>query len=118
MRDHRLLLRDILEGIEAIESFVEGMKFEDFRADDKTRTAVIRKLEIIGESAKNVPAAVKEQYPTIPWKEMSGMRDKLIHVYFGIDYGLVWEALKNRLPSVRKLIIEMLAKSKCNDIEK
>ena len=118
MRDYRLLLKDILAATEALESFVEGMELEEFTADDKTRTAVFGKFEIIGEAAKNVPEDVKRQYPTIPWKEMEGMRDRLIHAYFGIDYGLVWAAIKNRLPVVKKLITQILLESRCNGIEK
>ena len=81
MRDPTLYLKDILEAMEAIERFVEGMEFEDFKMDDKTSSAVIRKFEIIGEATKNVPETIKQKYPIIPWREMAGMRDKLIHFY-------------------------------------
>lgn len=108
MRDGSLYLRDILAAIESIEAFVEDMDFESFRDDDKTTSAVIRKFEIIGEASKNVPAHIKEQYPSIPWKEMAGMRDRLIHFYFGIDYKLVWETIKNRMPTIKPLISQIL----------
>lgn len=90
MRNPNLYLTDILEAMEAIGRFVEGMEFEDFKVDDKTSSAVIRKFEIIGEATKNVPEKIKQEYSTIPWREMAGMRDKLIHFYFGIKYDLVW----------------------------
>lgn len=108
MRDGSLYLRDILAAIESIEAFVEDMDFESFRDDDKTTSAVIRKFEIIGEASKNVPARIKEQYPSIPWKDMAGMRDRLIHFYFGIDYKLVWETIKNRMPTIKPLLSQIL----------
>ena len=84
------------------------MDFESFKSDDKTASAVIRKLEIIGEAAKRVPSTIKGQYPSIPWKEMAGMRDKLIHFYFGVNYELLWKTIKNRIPTVKPLIAEIL----------
>ena len=66
-----------------------SQSFEDFKKDDKTSSAVIRKFEIIGEAAKQVPENVKQEYSSVPWKEMAGMRDKLIHFYFGVNYELL-----------------------------
>lgn len=79
MRDAKVYLKDILTAIAAIEEFVTGMNFQDFVDDDKTSSAVIKKFEIIGEAAKNIPEDIRARTPDIPWKEMAGMRDKLIH---------------------------------------
>ncbi|MCL0068582.1 DUF86 domain-containing protein [Thermodesulfovibrionales bacterium] len=108
MRNHKLYLKDIFEAMEAIEGFVESMEFDDFKSDDKTSSAVIRKFEIIGEAAKNLSVTIKQKYPIVPWKEMAGMRDKLIHFYFGIKYELVWQTIKDVIPQVKPLIGKIL----------
>jgi len=102
MRDYKIYLKDILTAVESIEAFVKGMSFEEFCADDKTTSAVIRKFEIIGEATKQIPDGIRRQYPDIPWKDMAGLRDRLIHFYFGVDYQLVWTAIKQRLPRVKE----------------
>lgn len=104
MRNHKIYLKDILTAMEGIEKFVEGMDFEKFKEDDKTSSAVIRKFEIIGEAAKHIPDEIVQKYSQIPWKEMAGMRDRLIHVYFGVDYKLVWRTVKERLPELIPLL--------------
>jgi len=102
MKSHEVFIEDILHAIAAIEGFVNNLSFQEFKEDDKTSSAVIRKLEIIGEAAKNVPDDIKNKYAGIPWKEMAGMRDKLIHFYFGVDYNLVWQTIQTRLPEIKK----------------
>ncbi len=102
MRDHRLYIKDIVAAMESIEEFIAGMDLPGFRVDDKTASAVIRKLEVIGEAVKHVPEDVRQGYPQVPWKEMAGMRDKLIHFYFGVDYSLVWRTITERVPKVKK----------------
>ncbi|MCD6228810.1 MAG: DUF86 domain-containing protein [Candidatus Omnitrophica bacterium] len=108
MRDYRLYLKDILSAMEAIEKFTQGMNFKDFRENDMVYSAVIRKFEIIGEAAKNLPEEIKQKYPEIPWKSMAGMRDRLIHFYFGVKYELVWETIKREIPKIKPLIEKII----------
>ncbi len=108
-RDYRLYLDDILEAIDKIEKYTEGLSFEQFRTDDKTIDAVIRNFAVIGEAAKQMPAKVRNTYaPDIPWKEMAGMRDKLVHEYFGIRHDIMWETIEVKLPQIKVLIGELL----------
>jgi uncharacterized protein with HEPN domain len=104
VRSAKLYLADILEAMVAIERFVEGMDFETFRKDDKTSSAVIRKFEVIGEAAKQVPESIRQKHPAVPWKRMAGMRDRLIHFYFGVKHELVWETIRQELPRLKPLI--------------
>ncbi len=89
------------------------MSYEAFAKDDKTIFAVIRAIEVIGEAAKNIPANERGKYPEIPWKGMAGMRDKVIHAYFGVDKRVVWETVKKRIPEIKPLFERILS-----DLEK
>jgi len=104
MREYSLYLKDILEAMAAIEKFVAGMEFEDFKNDDRTSSAVIRKFEIIGEAIKHIPDEIRNKYPQIKWKQMAGMRDRLIHFYFGVKYDLVWHTIKDVIPKVKPIV--------------
>ena len=84
------------------------MTYNELVSDDKTVSAVIRKFEVIGEASKNVSPEIKGKYPEIPWKNMAGMRDTLIHAYFGIDYKLVWDSIKIQITEVRLLLEKIL----------
>jgi len=108
-RDYRVYLRDILQAFHNAQQFVEGLSYEKFITDRKTISAVIRELEIVGEATKQIPASIKKKYPNIPWSDMSGMRDKLIHFYFGVDMEIVWETVKVRIPELEPLIEKVLA---------
>jgi uncharacterized protein with HEPN domain len=92
---------DIFEALDDIFCFCQDMDFEEFSQDRKTIYAVIRGLEIIGEAVKHIPEPLRRKYPEIPWKEIAGMRDKLIHAYFGVDVRLVWETVKQDLPLLK-----------------
>ena len=95
--------------MEAAEDFVSDCTFEDFIGDIKTQYAVIRALEIIGEAAKNVPEDIRQKYPSIPWKDLAGIRDKLIHAYFGVDLEVVWLSVKEGIPESKTVIGSLLA---------
>lgn len=83
--DYRDFICDIIESIEDAIEFTKNISFEQFKSDKKTIKATIRCLEVLGEASKNIPDDIKDQYQNIPWKRMTGMRDKLIHNYFGVD---------------------------------
>jgi uncharacterized protein with HEPN domain len=101
-------LKDINNAIDSINNFIEGMNFEQFESDDKTSSAVIRKFEIIGEATKNIPNSIKDKYPQIPWKDIAGMRDKLIHAYYEVDLNLVWITIQKRLPELQAFLNDVL----------
>lgn len=107
-RDYKLFLKDIINAMDAIERFTKGMELDDLVKDDKTSSAVIRKFEIIGEAVRNIPDWLRGKYPQIQWRRMVGMRDRLIHAYFGVDYELVWEAIKSEIPKVKPELQKIL----------
>jgi len=107
-REYKLFIRDIKECIGHINEFVGNMDFNDFVSDDKTSSAVVRKLEIIGEAAKNIPNEIRQKYKELPWSDMARMRDKIIHSYFAVDYEVVWKTVKERLPEIKPKIDAIL----------
>lgn len=100
-RKHLLFIKDMLDAIDKIQDFVRGMDFSGFVSDDKTMSAVLRKIEIIGEAAKNVPATVRERHAAVPWGRLAKMRDRLIHGYFAIDEEIIWKVVSEELPELR-----------------
>lgn len=107
-RDYRDYIKDILDSINDIENFIRGMSFEDFKKDKKTIYAVVRSIEIIGEATKNISKALKDKYREIPWKKIAGMRDRLIHEYFGIDIEILWKTVTEDIPSLKRLVQNVL----------
>lgn len=100
-RKDSLYIKDIMDAITKIEEFVGDMDFNEFIQDDKTASAVVRKLEIIGEATKQLNKDVKERFPEIPWAPMAKTRDKIIHFYHGVDYEVVWKIIKEDLPELK-----------------
>ncbi len=103
-REIRDYLADILEAINDIDAFTSGMTYEEFSQDKKTINAVIRSLEIVGEATKKIPPEIRNLHPDLPWKEIAGMRDKLIHEYFGVDLQIVWMTIQQDLNELHKTI--------------
>ena len=107
MKDDRLYLVHIAERIERIRHYTKEGK-DAFFADTKTQDAVIRNIEIIGEAVKNLSDALRSAHPNIPWKQIAGMRDKVIHDYFGVDLEIVWAAVEKDLPPLARAIHDLL----------
>ena len=103
-REFKDYINDIYDAINKIQKFTKNMNFEEFTSDDKTIYAVIRCFEIIGEATKKLPKNVKNEYTNIPWHEMSGIRDKLIHEYFGANLEVVWKTIIEDLPELKQTI--------------
>ena len=96
-RGDKELLCDIKEAIGRIKDYIAGMSYEDFLQDLKTQDAVLRNIEVIGEAVKNLSMGLKNKYEDIEWKDIAGMRDKIIHSYFGIKWELVWSVVNDKL---------------------
>jgi len=103
-----LFVHDILEAIEKIETYIEGYSYAEFQNDMKTKDAVVRNLEIIGEAAAQIPPEIRENYSEIPWSQIVGLRNRLVHGYFVVDYEIVWEIITRELPELKAKIGEML----------
>jgi uncharacterized protein with HEPN domain len=107
-RGDRQLLLDMLEALLRIRSYISGMSYEEFLSDLKTQDSVIRALEILGEACKGVSVKIKTDHPFIPWKNIAGQRDILIHNYFGINLDIVWETITLDLPSLELKVTQIL----------
>ncbi|MBM3197967.1 MAG: DUF86 domain-containing protein [Chlamydiae bacterium] len=101
-RDWLFRIQDILRAIEKIEMYVQGMTTSQFKKNDLVIDAVVRNLEVIGEAGKSIPVHIRRAYPDIPWEEMNGMRNVLIHEYFGVDITTVWHTVKKHLPMLKE----------------
>ena len=102
--DYLDYVEDILDAMEKAEIILEGIRYEDYETDFRINFAVIRALEIISEASKRIPEDLRESTPNIPWKGMSGMRDRIIHGYDNIDYQIIWDVVKKDIPKIKPLI--------------
>ena len=109
-REAKLLLLDISEACDKIFRFTENMSLEEFTSDDKTSDAVIRNLEVIGEATNHLPDSFISSHPEIGWSKAIAVRNRVIHDYFGVDYSILWNIIKNYLPdfyrSIKNLLVE------------
>ncbi|GCL55947.1 protein of unknown function DUF86 [Microcystis aeruginosa NIES-3806] len=104
-REFRDFLQDILEAICQLEKMTQDLSFEEFSTKIEIFLSVVKLIEIIGEAVKNIPDEVRVNYPNIPWKNIAGMRDKLVHEYWAIDEKVVWKVIQNNLPQLKRIII-------------
>ena len=111
-REWTFRIQDIVKAINKIEMYLEGMTLNQFKKNELVIDAVIRNFEIIGEASKSVPLAIRRLYPDIPWVQMNGMRNILIHEYFGVDVSTVWHTEKRYLPSLKKQLEAILLSKK------
>ncbi|QKY70682.1 DUF86 domain-containing protein [Lentibacillus sp. CBA3610] len=107
MKDDNVYLRHILECIENIESYIPNGE-SDFFSSKLIQDAVIRNLEIVGEATKRISQDFRKQHPQLPWREMAGLRDILIHNYFGVDNGIVWNVIEKEIPTLKEQITDLL----------
>ena len=115
-RHPETFIEHILECLELIEEYTQGITKEDFINSVQLQDAVIRRIEIIGEAVKNLPVETKINYPDIPWKEIAGMRDVLIHGYFGVDLELTWNVVEKEVQKLKESMNRV--KKDLQDMEK
>lgn len=107
-KECKVYLDDIVESIEKIEKYTTNISYEKFAEDSLLVDGVIRNLEIIGEAVKNLPAQIKTKYPDIEWKKIAGLRDILIHEYFGVNLEIIWDVVANKVPELKTSIKKIL----------
>ncbi|MCF2137863.1 MAG: DUF86 domain-containing protein [Candidatus Thorarchaeota archaeon] len=111
MKNYRPYLLHILQEIEYIEQASKDLDFDGLISNEHLKRSIVRSLEIIGEASKHLPQSLKTQYDAIEWRKISGMRDKLIHGYFGIDYSIIWDVIHHYIPNLKKTVIRILEKN-------
>ena len=107
MKDDSIYIDHIIKSIDRILDYIEGKDRELFESDLVTQDAVVRQLEIIGEATKRVSAELRSKHPDIPWSDMAGMRDVLIHDYIDVDFGVVWKTASEDIPNLKALIFKL-----------
>lgn len=108
-RDYRVFLEDMLGSLARIQTLTSGMSCDEFTKELTRQEAVIRNLEIIGEASKSVPHAVRSRYPEVDWARIGGLRNVLIHQYFGIDLEIIWDIIQTKLPNLDAQVKRILS---------
>ncbi len=111
-RDEKLFIYDIKESVDAILSYIDKIDFDEFKNDRKTYSAVIREFEIIGEATKHLSEETINRYQEIEWRDIKDFRNLLVHEYFGVDFEIVWNTIKEDLPKLKAVIDLMLSECK------
>ena len=106
-REFQDYVDDVLSAADKIEGFIAEMDLVGFKKDEKTAYAVIHALEVMGEAAQKIPTAIRKQYPEIPWQAIAGMRNKLIHEYFGVDLDTVWKTASEDVPQLKTYFLKL-----------
>jgi|SRR3990172_1225537 len=111
-REYRAYLEDILDAIRKIEKYTKDLRLNEFKENELALDGVERNLEIIGEAVKRIPDSIKSKKTGIEWKKIAGLRDILIHGYFGIDVEIIWDIIKNKIPALKEKVAEILSEMK------
>ena len=111
-KDARIFLEHIEESIDFVLEYSKGLSFSRFEKDSKIQDAILRRIEIIGEAVKKLPVEITLKYPEVRWSQIAGMRDKLIHQYFGIDLEIVWNVVREDIPELKRKIKKIIGEEK------